>query len=74
MLILLPPSEKKLETKSPTPAINVYSGVLYQALGWSTLNTTAKKRAEKSVIIISAKYGAIAPLAKIENYKEKMIF
>jgi cytoplasmic iron level regulating protein YaaA (DUF328/UPF0246 family) len=72
LLILLPPSEKKLETKSPTPAINVYSGVLYQALGWSTLNTTAKKRAEKSVIIISAKYGAITPLAKIENYKEKI--
>ena len=72
MLILLPPSEKKLETKSPTPAINVYIGVLYQALGWNTLTTAAKKRAEKSLVIISAKYGAIAPLSKIENYKEKI--
>ena len=72
MLILLPPSEKKLETKSPTPAINVYTGVLYQALGWSTLSASAKKRAEKSLVIISAKYGAITPLSKIENYKEKI--
>lgn len=72
MLILLPPSEKKLETKVPTAAINVYIGVLYQALGWNTLNAAAKKRAEKSIIIISARYGAVAPLTKIESYKEKI--
>jgi cytoplasmic iron level regulating protein YaaA (DUF328/UPF0246 family) len=72
LLILLPPSEKKLETKAPTPAINVYVGVLYQALGWNTLSSTAKKRGEKSIYIISAKYGAISPLAKIETYKEKI--
>jgi cytoplasmic iron level regulating protein YaaA (DUF328/UPF0246 family) len=72
LLILLPPSEKKLDTKAPTAAINVYAGVLYQALGWNTLSVAAKKRAEKSIYIISAKYGAIAPLAKIESYKEKI--
>ena len=72
MLILLPPSEQKLETKSPTSAINVYTGVLYQALGWNTLTATAKKRAEKSLVIISAKYGAVTPLSKIESYKEKI--
>lgn len=72
MLILLPPSEKKLETKSPTAAINVYVGVLYQALGWSNLSAAAKKRGEKSIKIISAKYGAIEPMSKIETYKEKI--
>ena len=72
LLILLPPSEKKLETKAPTAAINVYIGVLYQALSWSTLSESAKKRAEKSIVIISAKYGAITPLTKIEYYKEKI--
>jgi cytoplasmic iron level regulating protein YaaA (DUF328/UPF0246 family) len=72
LLILLPPSEKKLETKSPTAAINVYVGVLYQALGWSNLSTAAKKRGEKSIKIISAKYGAIEPMSKIETYKEKI--
>lgn len=72
MLILLPPSEKKLETKSPTAAINVYVGVLYQALGWSNLSAAAKKRGEKSIKIISAKYGAIEPMSRIESYKEKI--
>lgn len=72
MLILLPPSEKKLDTKGPTAAINVYLGVLYQALGWNSLSAAARKRAEKSVVIISAKYGAISPLTKIETYKEKI--
>lgn len=72
MLILLPPSEKKLQTKVPTAAINVYMGVLYQALNWNALSITARKRAEKSLMIISAKYGAISPLEKIETYKEKI--
>jgi cytoplasmic iron level regulating protein YaaA (DUF328/UPF0246 family) len=72
LLILLPPSEKKLETSAPTAAINVYIGVLYQALGWNTLSAAAKKRAEKSIYIISAKYGAVSPLSRIESYKAKI--
>lgn len=72
MLILLPPSEKKIETSRPTPAMSVYSGVLYQALEWSTLSAAAKKRGEKSIAIISAKYGVVSPLDRIENYKLKI--
>ena len=72
MLILLPPSEKKAETSRPTPATSVYTGVLYQALGWQSLSPAAKKRGEASVIIISAKYGAIRPSERIESYKEKI--
>lgn len=72
MLILLPPSEKKKETTSPTPAISVYCGVLYQGLDWPSLKASAKKRASSSVVIISAKYGAITPDTRIETYKEKI--
>jgi len=61
VLILLPPSEKKRETSKPTPAIAVYTGVLYQALDWGSLSAAAQKRGEASIAIISAKYGAIAP-------------
>jgi cytoplasmic iron level regulating protein YaaA (DUF328/UPF0246 family) len=46
--------------------------VLYQALGWNSLSAAAKKRGEKSIKIISAKYGAIEPTSKIETYKEKI--
>jgi len=72
VLILLPPSEKKLETAKPTPAIGVYTGVLYQALDWPSLSPAAKKRGETSIAIISAKYGAVRPMQKIESYKEKI--
>ena len=72
MLILLPPSEKKIQTDKPTPAINVYIGVLYQALDWATLSPAAKKRGEAAIAIISAKYGAIRPSHKIESYKAKI--
>ena len=73
MLILLPPSEGKNQTpKGPAPAIAVYSGVLYKALDYPTLSASAKARCEKSVVIISAKYGALSPSDRIEFYKEKI--
>ena len=72
VLILLPPSEKKAETTKPTPAMSVYTGVLYQALGWVTLSPAAKKRGESAVAIISAKYGVVRPSQKIEQYKVKI--
>ena len=70
VLILLPPSEKK----SPTlgPAIEVYTGVLYAALGWSTLTKAQQKLAQSWIAIISAKYGAVRPMDLIEPYKEKI--
>lgn len=70
MLILLPPSEKK--GKEPGPAIIVYTGVLYQGLGWATLTKAAQTRAQKSIAIISAKYGSLKCLDPIEPYKEKI--
>jgi cytoplasmic iron level regulating protein YaaA (DUF328/UPF0246 family) len=72
VLILLPPSEKKHATTKPTPAISVYTGVLYQALDWASLSMAAKKRGLGSVVIISAKYGAIRPDQLIESYKIKI--
>jgi cytoplasmic iron level regulating protein YaaA (DUF328/UPF0246 family) len=72
VLILLPPSEKKAATTKPTPAMAVYSGVLYQALGWASLSPAAKKRGENCLAIISAKYGLVRPSTKIESYKEKI--
>ncbi len=72
MLILLPPSEKKVETSEPTPAMSVYSGVLYQALDWQSLSPAGKKRGESALAIISAKYGVLRPSSKIESYKAKI--
>ena len=70
MLILLPPSQKK--AAAPGPAITVYTGVLYAGLGWATLGTAGQERAQKSIAIISAKYGSLKCLDLIEPYKEKI--
>ena len=72
MLILLPPSEKKSQTVRPTLAMSVYTGVLYQALDWSSLSPAAKRRGDAALVIISAKYGAVRPNNLIENYKAKI--
>lgn len=70
VLILLPPSEKKSE--QPGPAIQVYAGVLYAALGWELLTNAQRKKGAKSIAIISAKYGVLRPMDPIEPYKEKI--
>lgn len=70
MLILLPPSEKKSVLGGA--AISVYIGVLYNALSWSTLTKAAQVRGQKSIVIISAKYGVLKCLDPIEPYKEKI--
>jgi cytoplasmic iron level regulating protein YaaA (DUF328/UPF0246 family) len=70
VLILLPPSEKKSEIQGP--AITVYTGVLYQGLGWASLPKAAQNRGAKSITIISAKYGAISPTTIIGPYKQKI--
>ena len=70
MLILLPPSEKK--STQPGPAIEVYTGVLYKALDWLSLNKESQARGQKYIAIISAKYGVLQPLDRIEPYKQKI--
>ncbi|MCX6439275.1 MAG: peroxide stress protein YaaA [Actinobacteria bacterium] len=70
MLILLPPSEKK--STQPGAAIEVYTGVLYKALDWQSLNKESQARGQKSIAIISAKYGVLQPLDAIEPYKQKI--
>ena len=70
VLILLPPSEKK--STHPGAAIDVYTGVLYKALGWQSLNKSSQSRGQRSIAIISAKYGVLKPLDEIEPYKQKI--
>jgi cytoplasmic iron level regulating protein YaaA (DUF328/UPF0246 family) len=54
------------------PAITVYSGVLYKALGWESLKETDRARARESIVISSALFGALKVDDEIPNYKLKV--
>ncbi len=63
---------KSLAASPAAKAMDVYSGVLYQALDWDSLSTAAKARGEKSLLIISAIFGVVRPGDVIPNYKAKI--
>lgn len=48
-----------LATAPATPAREVYTGVLYDALDLASLDPAAKRRAARWVVVVSALYGAI---------------
>jgi cytoplasmic iron level regulating protein YaaA (DUF328/UPF0246 family) len=63
---------KSLAVAPAARAMDVYTGVLYQALDWKSLSATAQARGEKSILISSAIFGVLRPNDLIPNYKAKI--
>lgn len=61
-----------LDTAPATPAREVYTGVLYDALGMASLSPAGKRRAGRWVVIVSALYGAIRMSDAIAPYRLAM--
>lgn len=61
-----------LHTAPAAPASRVYSGVLYDALNYAGLDTTAKRRANRWLVVVSALYGAVRPTDAIAPYRLSM--
>lgn len=60
-------------TSAPTlPAIECYSGVLYDALAAADLDGPARRRLHRRVVIVSALYGAVRPRDRIAAYRLSM--
>jgi len=58
---------------APTrPAIERYTGVLYDALDWASLDATARRRGTAQIRIVSGLWGLVAPRTPIPDYKLKM--
>lgn len=58
---------------SPTrPAIERYTGVLYDALEHRSLTAAQRRRLDESVVIFSGLWGLVAPSDPIPDYKLKM--
>jgi hypothetical protein len=59
--------------RAPTlPAMQRYTGVLYQELAWTTLPAAARRRGEGQVRTVSGLWGLVAPTDPIPPYRLKM--
>jgi cytoplasmic iron level regulating protein YaaA (DUF328/UPF0246 family) len=54
------------------PAIERYTGVLYQGLDAPSLGAVARRRLDRSVLVVSGLWGLVAPRDPIPHYKLKM--
>ncbi|MFC7489065.1 MULTISPECIES: YaaA family protein [unclassified Knoellia] len=61
-----------LYTAPATPAAEVYTGVLYDALGLDSMPPSARRRANQWVVIVSALHGAVRLKDRITAYRLSM--
>ena len=61
-----------LGTAPSLPASQVYSGVLYDAFDHASLDSAAKRRANRWVVVVSALYGAVRLSDAIAPYRLSM--
>lgn len=51
---------------------DLYSGVLYDALGLDSLDASAKRRAARRLVVVSALFGALRPGDRVPSYRLSM--
>lgn len=59
-------------TEPAVPASELYSGVLYDALGYSTLSAGSKRRANARLLVVSAAWGALRMQDRVPPYRLSM--
>jgi cytoplasmic iron level regulating protein YaaA (DUF328/UPF0246 family) len=62
----------RLHAEPAAPAHQVYSGVLYDALNYNSLTPVQRKKADASVLVISALWGAIRFGDRVPAYRLSM--
>ncbi|MGW7370160.1 peroxide stress protein YaaA [Streptomyces sp. NPDC054841] len=62
----------ELRTAGARPAGEIYTGVLYDALGLATLDAAARKRARRSLLVFSGLWGAVRVDDRIPSYRCSM--
>lgn len=62
----------RLHSEPAAPAHQVYSGVLYDALGFKSMTAAQRRKATDSVLVISALWGAIAYGDRVPAYRLSM--
>ncbi len=62
----------RLHAEPAAPAHQVYSGVLYDALGYNTMTPTQRRKANESILVVSALWGAIGFGDHVPAYRLSM--
>ena len=62
----------ELRTAGTRPAGEIYTGVLYDALDLASLDTAARRRAGKSLLVFSGLWGAVRVGDRIPSYRCSM--
>jgi cytoplasmic iron level regulating protein YaaA (DUF328/UPF0246 family) len=62
----------RLRTAGARPAGEIYTGVLYDALGLSTLDAAARRRAARTLLVFSGLWGAVRVSDRIPSYRCSM--
>ena len=65
-------SDHSVHTAPTAPAIERYTGVLYQELDAASLSGTPRRRFQRDVLIASGLWGLVAPTDRIPDYRLKM--
>ncbi|MFE4195277.1 YaaA family protein [Paenarthrobacter sp. NPDC056912] len=62
----------RLHAEPAAPAHQVYSGVLYDALGYNSMTPTQRRKATESILVVSALWGAIGFGDHVPAYRLSM--
>jgi cytoplasmic iron level regulating protein YaaA (DUF328/UPF0246 family) len=65
-------ADRSVRTAPTLPAIERYTGVLFDALDVASLPTTSRRRLDAQALILSGLWGLVAPPDPIPDYKLKM--
>jgi hypothetical protein len=63
---------RRLHTDPAAPAHRVYSGVLYEALGYATLTPAQRRKADEWIVVVSALWGALGFADEVPAYRLSM--
>ena len=62
----------RLGSAPAVPVADLYTGVLYAALDLSSMDSVARRRANRWLVVVSALFGALRPTDKVPPYRLSM--
>lgn len=62
----------RLGSAPAVPVADLYTGVLYDALDLPSMDTAARRRAHRWLVVVSALFGALRPADKVPPYRLSM--